>query len=131
LTAPLSRSDKYFLTPFRKVHPTSDQYGGMRPPGSWALVYGFSVIALLIVLVACCNFMNLATARATLRAREIGVRKLAGEGRRQLMRRRRRQGARVLSYERGGCSVFAMNAATLSCNCLSAGMWAYTMCPDS
>lgn len=85
LTAPLSRSEKYFLTPFREVHLTSDEYGGMRPAGSWAVVYGLSVVALLIVLVASCNFMNLATARSTLRAREIGVRKLAGAGRRQLI----------------------------------------------
>lgn len=85
LTAPVSQSEKYFLTPFRDVHLTSDAYGGMRPPGSWAAVYGFSVIALLIVLVACCNFMNLATARATLRAREIAVRKVAGAARRQLV----------------------------------------------
>jgi putative ABC transport system permease protein len=85
LTAPVSHSETYYLTPFREVHLTSDEYGGMRPPGSWALVYGLSVIALLIVLVASCNFMNLATARATLRAREIGVRKLAGAARRQLV----------------------------------------------
>lgn len=85
LTAPLSRSERYYLTPFRDVHLTSDGYGGMRPPGSWPVVYGLSVIALLIVLVASCNFMNLATARATLRAREIAVRKLAGAGRRQLI----------------------------------------------
>ena len=85
LTAPVSHSERYFLTPFTDVHLTSDQFLGMRPPGSWAVVYGLSVIALLIVLVACCNFMNLATARATLRAREIAVRKVAGAGRRQVI----------------------------------------------
>ena len=85
LTAPVSHSEKYVLTPFREVHLSSDDVGGMRPPGSWEVVYGLSVIALLIVLVACCNFMNLATARASLRAREIAVRKLAGAGRRQLV----------------------------------------------
>lgn len=85
LTAPVSHSEKYFLTPFKDVHLASDGFGGMRPPGSWAVVYGLSVIALLIVLIASCNFMNLATARATLRAREIAVRKLAGAARRQLI----------------------------------------------
>jgi len=85
LTAPVSHSERYSLTPFTDVHLTSDQFLGMRPPGSWAVVYGLSIIALLIVLVACCNFMNLATARATLRAREIAVRKVAGAGRRQVV----------------------------------------------
>jgi putative ABC transport system permease protein len=85
LTTPVSHIETYSLTRFRDAHLTSDQFLGMRPPGSWAVVYGLSVIALLIVLVACCNFMNLATARATLRAREIAVRKVAGAGRRQLV----------------------------------------------
>ena len=75
------------LTPFHDVHLTSDRNigGGMRPAGSWATVYGFSVIALLILLVACFNFMNLATARAMLRAREISLRKAVGATRRQLI----------------------------------------------
>lgn len=85
LTAPVSHSERYSLTSFRDVHLTSDEVNGMRPAGSWAVVYGLSIIALLIVLVACCNFMNLATARATLRAREMAVRKVAGAGRRQLI----------------------------------------------
>ncbi|MGH8202227.1 MAG: ABC transporter permease [Steroidobacteraceae bacterium] len=85
LTAPVSHSERYSLTRFRDAHLTSDAYLGMRPAGSWAVVYGLSVIAMLIVLVASCNFMNLATARATLRAREIAVRKVAGAATRQLI----------------------------------------------
>ena len=85
MTAPVSHSERYSLTPFTDAHLTSDRFLGMRPPGSWVVVYGLSIIALLIVLVACCNFMNLATARATLRAREIAVRKVAGAGRRQVI----------------------------------------------
>ncbi|HXR93866.1 MAG TPA: FtsX-like permease family protein, partial [Steroidobacteraceae bacterium] len=53
--------------------------------GSRTIVLGFALVAALIVLVASFNFMNLATARATLRAREIAVRKLTGAKRRQLM----------------------------------------------
>jgi putative ABC transport system permease protein len=76
---------QYFLTPFRDVHLTSDQNGGMRPPGSWTTVRALAGIAMLIVLVACCNVMNLATARASLRSREIAIRKLGGAKRRQLV----------------------------------------------
>ena len=75
------------LTPFQQVHLTTDNDigGAARPPGSWTTIYGFAVIALLIVLVACFNFMNMATARATLRAREISLRKSVGATRRQLI----------------------------------------------
>jgi putative ABC transport system permease protein len=76
--------EHYTLIPFRDVHLTSGKLGEMRPAGSRTTVYGFIVIAVLIVLVACCNFMNLATARATLRAREIGLRKAVGARRAEL-----------------------------------------------
>jgi putative ABC transport system permease protein len=80
-----SEFEQYRLTPFPDAHLTSDQYGGMTPGGSWATVYGLAAIALLIVLIACCNFTNLATARATLRAREIAVRKVGGASRGELI----------------------------------------------
>jgi putative ABC transport system permease protein len=77
--------EQFRLTQFWDVHLTSDNYGGMKPPGSWTTVYGFAIIALLIIVVACFNFMNLATARATLRAREISLRKTVGATRPQLI----------------------------------------------
>ena len=73
-----SRLERYSLIPFRDVHLASGKLGEMRPAGSRTTAYGFTAIAVLIVLVACCNFMNLATARATLRAREIALRKVVG-----------------------------------------------------
>lgn len=79
-----SVAERYSLIPFRDVHLDSDKYGGMTPGGNRATVYGFAIIAVLIALVACSNFMNLATARATLRAREIAVRKVAGATRAQI-----------------------------------------------
>jgi putative ABC transport system permease protein len=79
-----SQVERFSLIPFRDVHLDNDRYSGMTPGGDRATVYGFAVIALLIVLVACSNFMNLATARATLREREIAVRKVAGAKRAQI-----------------------------------------------
>ncbi|MFC2121317.1 ABC transporter permease [Bacteroidota bacterium] len=49
--------------------------------GNKTYVYVFSVIALLILVVACINFMNLSTARSTRRAREVGIRKVVGSKR--------------------------------------------------
>ncbi|MGB8194452.1 MAG: ABC transporter permease, partial [Chitinophagaceae bacterium] len=46
----------------------------------------FSIIALLIIIIACINFMNLATARSDQRAREVGVRKVMGAGKGMLVR---------------------------------------------
>ena len=73
------------LTPFLDAHLTTDRYCGMKPPGSWTTLYGMGVIGVLILLVACFNFMNLATARATMRAREISLRKCMGAARSQLI----------------------------------------------
>jgi putative ABC transport system permease protein len=85
LTMRTSQLLELHLTPFRDIHLTSDNYGGLRPAGSLAAVYGFAAIAVLIILVACFNFTNLATARATLRGREIGLRKCVGATRQQLI----------------------------------------------
>src|SRR5262249_22833400 len=73
------------LTPFLDDHLSTDRYGGMTPGGSWATVYGFMAIGAMILLIACFNFTNLATARAMMRAREISLRKVVGARGRQLM----------------------------------------------
>ena len=74
------------LTPFADVHLSSAGYdNNMTPAGSWITVYGIVAIGLLILLIACFNFMNLATARAMLRAREISLRKCVGASRGQLI----------------------------------------------
>jgi putative ABC transport system permease protein len=73
------------LTPFTAVHLSRLDDGGMTAGGSWTEVYGFGVIAVLILLIACFNFTNLATARAAMRAREVSLRKVMGAKRRQLI----------------------------------------------
>lgn len=71
------------LVRFRDAHMSS--HTGVRvPPGSWTTLYGLGVIGLVILLAACFNFTNLATARAMTRAREIGLRKCVGASRRQV-----------------------------------------------
>ena len=52
--------------------------------GEWRYVYLFSTVALIILLLACINYINLMTARATQRAREVGVRRTVGAGRGQV-----------------------------------------------
>jgi putative ABC transport system permease protein len=74
------------LTPFRAVHLASAHViGNLTPAGSWTTVYGVIAIGVLIMLMACFNFMNLSTARAMLRAREIAVRKALGARRGQII----------------------------------------------
>ncbi len=60
------------------IHLNSDLFREITPNSNITYVYAFSAIALLILLIACVNFTNLATAKAMNRAREIGIRKSAG-----------------------------------------------------
>jgi putative ABC transport system permease protein len=74
------------LTPFTGVHLTGGRWSGNRTPsGSPITLYGVGVVGFLILFVACFNFMNLATAQASLRAREIALRKTHGARRGQLI----------------------------------------------
>lgn len=58
----------------------------LEPSGDIRNIYLLSAIGLFILLIACFNFMNLSTARATIRAKEVGLRKVIGAGRLQLMK---------------------------------------------
>jgi putative ABC transport system permease protein len=69
----------------RDLHLHSAKENEMRIPGSATTVQTFVAIAVFILLLACINFMNLATARATQRAKEIGVRKAVGAERTQVV----------------------------------------------
>jgi len=77
---------EYFAQPLTGIHLYSHLERELEPNGSVTYVSLFSAIALFILLIACINFMNLATARATERATEVGIRKALGADRMQLVR---------------------------------------------
>lgn len=74
-----------FLFPLAEWRLYSNFENGKQSGGRIAYVRGFSIGAIFILLIACINFMNLSTARSMIRAREIGVRKVVGAGRRSLL----------------------------------------------
>ncbi|MBL7796133.1 MAG: ABC transporter permease [Saprospiraceae bacterium] len=74
------------MMPMTRIHlHGGNRMGEMGPNGSIETVRVFSVVALFILLLAAVNFMNLSTARAARRAREVGVRKVMGSQRSQLV----------------------------------------------
>lgn len=76
----------YHLEALTDVHLFSAAQGGITPGSDIRYVYIFSIIAFLILLIGSINYMNLATARSARRAREIGIRKVSGAMRSQLVR---------------------------------------------
>ena len=73
------------LQSLTKIHLAPERLGDMPGHGNAQYVSIFFIIAVLILVVACINFMNLATARSARRAKEIGLRKVAGAIRGQLI----------------------------------------------
>jgi putative ABC transport system permease protein len=69
----------------KEIHLTTGREGEMRPPASRMDVYAFGAVAVLLLLITCMNYVNLATTRATQRATEVAVRKALGAKRRQLV----------------------------------------------
>jgi putative ABC transport system permease protein len=73
----------YHLEPLTKVHLYSS-LAGFEPNGSITYIYMFLAIALLILVIACANYTNLATAQSASRSGEIGMRKVLGASKRQV-----------------------------------------------
>jgi putative ABC transport system permease protein len=75
----------FYLQPLASIHLNSHLRYEIEPTGSMQNVYIFSTIGIFILLIACINYMNLATARASERAKETGVKKVLGAGKTQLI----------------------------------------------
>ncbi len=68
------------------IHLNSHLDYELEPNSDVKYIYIFSIIALFILLIACINFMNLSTARSTLRSKEVGIRKVLGSNKSQLIK---------------------------------------------
>jgi len=76
---------KLFLQPVTRIHMYSHLLREIESSGNWYYIYVYSIIAFLILLIGCMNFINLSAALSTTRTKEIGLRKVVGAQRRQLM----------------------------------------------
>ena len=75
----------FSLFPLTDIHLTSNKESDLEANGDIKYVYIFSAVGLFILILACINFMNLATARSANRAKEVGVRKSMGARKNQLI----------------------------------------------
>ena len=83
-----NRGDTRFtmtLQPLTDIHLHSDRQYELEPNGNAQVVAIFGVVALFVLVIACINFMNLATARSSGRAKEVGIRKVLGTDRTALV----------------------------------------------
>jgi putative ABC transport system permease protein len=78
--------EKFYLQPLSRAHLYSDFEYEIGRTGSATVVWGLLIIALFIIVIAWVNYINLSTARSVERAREVGVRKVIGAAKTQLIR---------------------------------------------
>lgn len=76
---------RYFLQPISDIHLYSHIRYEIESPGNPNMIIIFSTVGLLVLLIACINFINLTTARSGNRAKEVGLRKVVGGQRKQLI----------------------------------------------
>ena len=77
---------QFFLQPLTSIHLHSHLNNELEANSDIKYVYIFSIIAVFILLIACINFMNLSTARSITRSKEVGVRKVLGSNKSQLVK---------------------------------------------
>lgn len=75
----------YYLEPLFGQHLHSAVQNSFLPNGNLTFIYALAIIALLILVVACVNYINMATAQSVHRSTEIGIRKVMGADKRQLL----------------------------------------------
>lgn len=85
MTSDNETPNEAFLHSIKDWHLRSDFRGGKKVGGQIKLVRSLALIALIILLIACINFMNLSTARSGKRANEVGVRKVLGSSKKRLV----------------------------------------------
>ena len=76
---------EFYLQPITRIHMFSQVRREMESPGSWHYVYIYSMVAFLILLIGCMNFVNLSAALSATRTSEVGLRKVIGAQRQQLI----------------------------------------------
>ena len=101
---------RYFLQPLKDIRLKSNMEAELGTNGDITVVYIFISIAIFILVIASINFMNLATARSADRAREVGVRKVMGSDKKQLIKQFLSE-SMVISFI---SLVFALSVVTLS-----------------
>ncbi len=79
------RSYAYFLQPLRSIHLHSNLQGELGAVGSLYYMAIYGAVALLVLLIGCMNYINLSASLAATRTREVGIRKVAGSRRRDLV----------------------------------------------
>ena len=85
LGIPAKQDERIHFQPMRRIHLYSQKDYGIGSTGNINEVYSYSLIAILVLFVACINFTNLATAQSLQRAREVGLRKVVGAQKWQLI----------------------------------------------
>ncbi len=83
--SPDDKVSTYFAFPMSSWHLYSDFKNGINTGGMIEYVRLFSIIGVIILLIACVNFMNFSTARSEKRAKEVGVRKTLGSAKKHLV----------------------------------------------
>ncbi|MFC1493384.1 ABC transporter permease [candidate division KSB1 bacterium] len=79
-------SYSFLLEPVSDIHLHSEFEGSLEPPGNVLYVYLLALIGIFLLSIACINYMNLSTARSMNRIKEVGMRKVIGARRDQLIR---------------------------------------------
>ncbi len=75
----------FVIMPLKDIYFKSDMMGETGPTGNYTSVYLFASIAVLVLIIACLNFINLSTARSVRRSKEVGMRKVLGANRGRLV----------------------------------------------